>query len=109
MKISDWLDTEHLFKIGDCTFEICDVNMLGNYDVDTPTDFQDELKYSFLERIEKAKAELEELVGSMTPEEAMRYFKENTEDGNIHYWGCWFAVYTKEMQPPTFTLDIRMD
>jgi hypothetical protein len=62
--------------------------------VDTGTEYDDGIKYSFLERLDLANEEIKYLTTDMTKVEAMNYFKKETEVGNIHYWGnMFFCLY----------------
>ena len=88
-------------RIGQIDFVYCDYtdhNCDQDLDVNEPLPYDDGVSYSFLERFERAKEELAEDTKGMTLEQAKEYYKSNTEDGNIHYWGGMVFVLTSDMK-----------
>ncbi len=96
-------------RINGIVFRLTDVNFYRNADVNEKTHYDDGIELSFLERLERAKEELEQDTQNMTLEQAQEYYKENTEEGNIHYWGGMVSVYTQDMPRKYIMFDVRMD
>lgn len=90
-------------------FMLTGVNFYGNADINEKTRFDDDIELSFLERLERAIEELNQITGKMTLEDAQNFFKDNTEEGNSNYWGEMISVYTKSMPKKYIMFDVRMD
>jgi hypothetical protein len=91
-------------------FRLTGVNFFENADINEKTHYDDDIKYSFLERLERAKEELEQDTKGMTLEQAQEFYKKNTEDDMANYWGGMLSVYTGIHMPKKYiTFDVRMD
>ena len=90
------------------------VNYDEELDIEEKTLFDNDTEkdeyYSFLERLEKAKEELEQDTKGKTYEEAKEYYKNLTEDGNQYYWGGMIWVSTKGIdKDDCIYYGVRMD
>lgn len=66
---------------------------------------------SFLERLEKAKNEIANDTLGKTLNEAKKYYKDLTADGNQYYWGTtiWVSTNNMEEDGDTIYFGVRMD
>lgn len=96
-------------KINGITFRLYDVNMYDLADIEKKTNYEEGTDLSFLERLERAIEELEQITKGMTLEEAKTYFRDNTEDGNSNYYGGMCFVYTADMPKSYIMFGVRMD
>ena len=100
-------------NINDIPFTLSDINddNFLDLDISEKTKYDENRPLSFLERLDMAAKEIESLTKDMTKAEAIEYFKEETEPGNINYWGGMFFIYTHDINPndKDIYLGIRMD
>ena len=113
MSIKEWLNNNDKgFSEGAVPFKpLSYTNMMDDSgDVNEKTDYQDGQRFSFLERLEMAKEELKDTVKEMDMAAARKFFKESTEDGNMHYFGGMCFVNTSSIDTDdAIWYGVRMD
>ena len=113
MTIKEYIDKTKPEEFNGIPFLLTDVNYDRGLDIEEKTDYQDGVKYSFLERLQMAKEEIENDMKSNNITDiksAFFYYKERTEEGNSNYWGGMMSVWTVEYDPKKYLLyDVRMD
>ena len=114
MTIKEYIPTVGKIVISGVPFRCSGTNQpsMEDKDVNEKLHFDDDEYYSFLERLERAKEEIAEVFMDDVHDirDAYKKFKEQTEEGNINFWGCWFSVYTKGDEPGDEVLfDVRLD
>lgn len=113
MTIKEYCTNAKPEVINGVQFLLCGTDITDDdRNVDEKTPFDDDLQYSFMERLEKARKEIyEELVDNHITDlySAYKYYKHLTEEGNCNYWGCWYAVWTSCEPDECLLYDVRMD
>ena len=112
MTIKEFIDKEKSEKFNGIPFLLTDVNYGRELDVEEKTSYEDDKEYSFLERLQMAKEEIENDMknNNITDiESAFSYYKERTEEGNSNYWGGMMSVWTVAYNPSYLLYDVRMD
>lgn len=109
MTIKQYIERDSIRYINGIPFVLYDVNHYENLDINEKTEYDDGIKYSFAKRLKMAINEIKVLTEGMNKAEAMDYFKRETEDGNIHYWGDMFFVSTNNNYDDEIYFGVRMD
>ena len=98
MKIKDYIEQlKTPFVINGITFYLYDVNYCRDK-----------------ERLEFALEELRLDTIGMSPKDVIEYYRKETENGNIHYWGTWMFIPTEEdekddAEDTSILFGVRMD
>ncbi len=100
------------FTINGIKFVCMGVNCHAHRDAKEkiPYNNDNDITMSLDERCECAEEELKQaLTGITTIDEAYKHFKDQTDEGNVFYWGDAIAVYTREPDTDSLSYLIRMD
>ena len=113
MTIKEYIDQTKPEEINGVPFLLTDVNYDRDLDIEEKTSYEDNAEYSFLERLQMARKEIESDMKNNNITDinsAFRYYKDRTEEGNVNYWGGMMSVWTQEYDPKKYLLfDVRMD
>lgn len=114
MTIEEYIDKTEPELINGVPFLLTDVNYCRDWDIEEKAIFDgvhDGKEYSFLERLQMARDEIEKDMkdNDITDiESAFFYYKERTEEGNSNYWGEMISIWTYEYDG-YILYDVRMD
>ncbi len=95
--------------IGNICFRYMGVNMLDDADVKAVYPSGTDEQLTFVQRYERAIAELKELTDGMNLEEAQDYFQKETNAGNENFYGNYVYVYTAKKYTKFIGFGVRMD
>lgn len=112
MRIPEYAKQHNLYsplEIGNIYFLFMGVNMLNNADVNTSYPSGTDEHLTFIQRYDKAVAELKDLTKGMTVEEVQDYFQKETEDGNENFYGNYVFIQTAKKFPRFIKFGVRMD
>ena len=94
-------------------FQLFGVNYDGQMNIEEKAAYEhgDIVEYfSFLERLQMAKEEIEEDTKGMTADQAKEWYKEWTEKGNQYYWGGMVWISTENIEnEDCIYYGVRMD
>ena len=115
MTIDQFIKEHDKDIINGIEFQLFDVNSYEYIDIyeKVPFDYDgvdEEKDLSFIDRLYRAKEELEDYTKGMTMDQAKEYFKDQTEDGNSNFWGGMVYVDTHDINnDDCIYYGVRMD
>lgn len=112
MQIKEYIENIKPETICDIPFLLIDVNFFREKDVNEKTSYDDDEKFSFTERLDMARREIEKDLREnklKSIEDVFSYYNMLTERGNCNYWGEMCFISTSEKPDDSILYGVRMD